>query len=225
MVEVVQLEPAALVSAAAAKIGVILANACADGSDNRIGFMVSGGHTPTKILPRVLARSDVDWDRIDVVASDERLVPANDPASTETLIRNLFEKAGRPCHYVSFGADTTPKAALTHWRNGIDAMAWPPAVAFLGMGEDAHTASLFPERREATDSNLFAASVPETPPHVAPRLTMGPAALSQCGAIILIANSIGKIIQLEQALQDLSNTNERPVAWLLGLSQTTVFRI
>ena len=213
----------ALHTAAAQTLGDALAAACAARA-GRIGWVVSGGRTPGAVLPQVLARSDIDWARVDTVASDERLVAPEDPASTETMVRGLFTAAERPCHYVGFGADPAPDAALAHWRAGLEAMAWPPEVAFLGMGDDAHTASLFPGRAEAGDETLFAAAVPETPPHVAPRLTLGLRALAACRQIVLVANSPAKIARLDAARAPDADPRTLPVAGILRLVQTTVFR-
>lgn len=225
MAQVLELSEADIPIEAAARIGDALAAACAEPSQGRIGFMVSGGRTPAQVLPLVLGRDDVDWARVDVVASDERLVSRDYPASTEGLVRLLFEKAGRVCHYVGFGADTSPDMALAQWQAGIERMAWPPVIAFLGMGDDAHIASLFPRRPEAARADLFVASVPETAPHVAPRLTLGAKALSDCETLLLVANSAGKAAQLERALLPNSDPSELPVVWLTRMAQTTVLKI
>lgn len=213
----------ALHAAAAQALGDALAAACA-AQAGRVSWVVSGGRTPGAVLPQVLARSDIDWARVDTVASDERLVAPEDPASTETMVRGLFTAAGRPCHYVGFGPDPAPEPALAQWRAGLDAMAWPPEIAFLGMGEDAHTASLFPGRPEAGDATLFAAAVPETAPHVAPRLTLGLRALAACRARVLVANSAAKIARLDAARAPDADPRALPVAGILRLDQTTVFR-
>jgi 6-phosphogluconolactonase len=214
----------ALAAAAAQIMGDALAVACARGSA-RVGMVVPGGRTPRTILPLVLARDDIDWARLDVVASDERLVPVDDPASTEGLIADLFAQAGRPLHYVSFGTETDPGAALAQWRAGLATMAWPPAVAFLGIGDDAHTASLFVGRAESADHSVFATSVPETPPHVAPRLTLGLAAFSQCAQIVILANTPAKAAQLELSLKPGADLVALPVAAVLRMAQTVVLRV
>lgn len=209
------------ISDCAASIGDALL-AAMSGQQGRIGLLLSGGRTPAQVLPLLLARDDIDWARIDVAAGDERLVPRHDPASTEGMIRAQFAAAGRPCAYASFGDDCAPEIALKTWRNALDRMAWPPAVAFLGLGDDGHTLSLFPGRAESGDADLFATDVPQTPPHAAPRLTLGPAALSDIGRIVLIANGAGKQARLAQASAPDVDPAALPVTWLCRLAQTII---
>lgn len=215
----------ALGRAAAQVMGDALAAACAATPTDRVSWVVPGGRTPRSILPLVLARSDIAWERVDTLASDERLVPVDDPASTEGMLRGLFAEADRPCNYISFGTDLDPTAALAEWRRGIDAMAWPPAVAFLGVGDDSHTASIFPDRIEARDATIFTAAVPETPPNVAPRLTLGLRAIAACGTILMLANTATKAAQLELSLAPDADPNVLPVAAVLRMPQSVVLRV
>lgn len=215
----------ALAVAAAALMGDALAAACAASQDKRVSWVVPGGRTPRTILPLVLERDDIDWNRVDTVASDERLVPVADAASTEGMLRGLFADAGRPCNYISFGADLAPDAALETWKAGLDAMAWPPAVAFLGVGDDSHTASIFPDRIEARDDSIFAAAVPETPPNVAPRLTLGLKAVKDCQKILMLANTPAKVEQLALSMAPDADANELPVAAVLRMPQSVVMRL
>lgn len=214
----------ALGAAAAQIMGDALAQACS-ATDARVSWVVPGGRTPRAILPLVLARTDIDWARVDTLASDERLVPVDDPASTEGMLRGLFREAGLPCHYISFGTDLDPDMALATWSAEIDRMQWPPAVAFLGVGDDSHTASIFPDRIEARDASIFVAAVPETPPNVAPRLTLGLGAIAQCGIILMLANNATKAAQLELSMAPDADPNVLPVAAVLRMDQAVVLRV
>lgn len=212
---------AAAVASCAELIGASLLHALQH-RGGRISLLLSGGRTPALVLPLLLARDDIDWSRIDLAAADERLVAREDPASTEGMIRGLFAAAGRPCAYHGFGADRDPPTALAAWRNALSQMAWPPTVAFLGLGDDGHTMSLFPGRAEAAEAGLFAAAVPETPPHPAPRLTLGPAALQGVERVVLIANGAAKQARIAQASAPGVDPRTLPVAWLCQLNQTII---
>ena len=210
-------DPAA---AAASRLADAL-RAALDGGTGPVGLILSGGRTPRAMLPLLLAH-DLDWTRIEVAAGDERLVPPDHPDSTHGMIAAAFAAAGRPLTYRGFGPDPTPGPALAHWRRQIGAMPWPPTAAFLGMGEDGHTASLFPGRPEAGEADLFAAQVPETPPHAHARLTLGAAALLACRCIVMVVAGADKRTMLARAMEPHADPRTLPVTWIARLPQTAI---
>jgi len=197
-------------AACAAWLGDSLAAALAATAapGGRVTLMLSGGSTPGRVLPPLLAR-DIAWNRVDVLASDERVVPSDHPDSTEGLVRRLFADAGRPLHYAGPGGETDPDTALAAWRQARAGIAWPPCTGLIGIGDDAHTASLFPGRPETLDETLQDAAVPETAPHRHPRLTLGLAALAAAPALALVAADPGKAAALDRTLA-------APGDWPLG---------
>jgi 6-phosphogluconolactonase len=209
--------------ACAALITATLRAAQVRNPQGRIGFMVSGGRSPRGVLAQVLATPGLDWGRITLCASDERLVPLDDPASTEGMVRQVFSEAGQPLDYCSFGPDLAPAAALAQWQAALARMVWPVAVAFVGIGEDSHTASLFPNRAESGDAALWAAALPETAPHQHPRLTLGPRALLSAELVTLIATGPAKRAALDAALAPGVDPARLPAAWLAQAQRLVVF--
>jgi 6-phosphogluconolactonase len=108
-------------------------------------LVVSGGRTPVDMFAR-LARQPLEWARVQVTLADERWVGVDDPASNEALVRGtLLREHAAAAQLIGMKNDAqTPAAgADATWRT-INAMPQPFDVVVLGMGDDGHTASLFP---------------------------------------------------------------------------------
>lgn len=113
---------------------------------------LSGGFTPQpiyEILGLAPLRDELQELEIDWIVGDERCVPMDDPASNAGMIeRTLFRSGMSPRHsFLHFRTELGDPAAVAlnfegEWRKrGIDRLD----LAVQGVGEDGHTASLFPE--------------------------------------------------------------------------------
>ncbi|MCV2881183.1 6-phosphogluconolactonase [Actibacterium sp. XHP0104] len=110
----------------------------------RASIAVPGGTTPGPVF-EVLSGLTLDWDRVDVMLTDERWVPETSGRSNTALLRRtlLRDRAAAANLIPLYADDQTPEDALPALTAGVDA-ALPLSVLLLGMGEDMHTASLFP---------------------------------------------------------------------------------
>lgn len=112
-------------------------------------LVVSGGSTPLPFF-RALRDKHLDWSKVVVVLADERWVPESDPASNTALVKqHLLQGAAAAARFVSLkqpGAD--PLSALPAMEAALAGLRLPVDVLVLGMGDDGHTASLFPDAPE-----------------------------------------------------------------------------
>lgn len=147
---------------------------------------VPGGSTPRPILERLAARWSPDW-KADIVPTDERLVSPMDPASNWGAINKVLGRTGARIKPLTEGAGVMP----------FD-------LVWVGMGEDGHIASLFPN--EDVDADAPAKIVRRTPDPLPPeapypRLTLTLKALTATGRLIVVAGGEKKRAVLEKAAQ------------------------
>src|SRR5690606_4693388 len=118
---------------------------------DRARLLLSGGSTPLPVL-RALAQAALEWPRIDIGLVDERDVAAGDDDSNAQLVReSLLLPLAAEGHAVRFHPlrERAPSAADAVALANADPCVDPAgAVVVLGMGEDGHTASLFPGARD-----------------------------------------------------------------------------
>lgn len=159
-------DPRAAAAACAQHVSALLEQALA--AQEHATLAVSGGSTP-KLLFQSLVASGFRWQRVHLFFVDERCVPPNDAESNYRLAHeNLITPARIPPPQVHrIHAEIKPETAAQQYtediRNffGLEEGGEQPHfdVVHLGMGPDAHTASLFPGESAIDDRERIAAAV------------------------------------------------------------------
>ena len=133
----------ALARALAAQIAESLAAAVA--ARGLASLVVSGGKSPLRLF-ELLREEKLDWSRVCIALADERWVDTNDPDSNEKLVRDHLLRgpaAAARFHGLKNGAPTPDMGAVSAWET-FARVPRPFDALVLGMGDDGHTASLFP---------------------------------------------------------------------------------
>ncbi|MFC0200604.1 6-phosphogluconolactonase [Paracoccus rhizosphaerae] len=125
---------------------------------------VPGGTSPAPVF-ETLSGTDIEWDRVTVVLGDERWVDGDHKRSNSRLLRRhlLKDKAAAASYIDLYTGDASPDLAVDGLVQRL-APHLPLTVVLLGMGNDMHTASLFPGA-----DHLQAAMAPDAPPVMAIR--------------------------------------------------------
>lgn len=179
-------------------------------------LVVSGGTTPVPFF-HALCDQPLDWARLYVTLADERWVPADHEDSNEKLVRDHLLVPGTMFVGLKNKADT-PEKGLAQTAVGISHLPQPFDLIMLGMGEDGHTASLFPGGhmiQEAMDPDYPNSYVAMRSPNLAhPRISMTLGALLRSRHIILLITGEKKLEVIEKAQAE--DCRERlPVSALL----------
>lgn len=187
----------------------------------RACLAVSGGSTP-KAFFKALSQLPLDWSRIDVTLADERWVDGDAADSNERLIRELLlQGPAAGARFIGLKqAHDTANAGQPLVEEALADIEWPLDVLVLGMGNDGHTASLFPdapEIDEALDSSRPERCIAMHPPSQAtPRISLTRRALEGAGWIAVHLKGVDKLDTLERAFSDLEDVRAMPVRSFLN---------
>lgn len=169
-------------------------------------LIVSGGKSPARFFD-LLSNLDLEWSRVTITLADERRVADDSPRSNarlvrERLLRNRAEGASfTPLADVRLPPDQELAAASAR----IASLPMPADVVILGMGDDGHTASWFPDAAglaEAMDPGARKLVAPIVAPDAPePRLTLTGRVLLRANAIALEIQGAGKLATFSRALE------------------------
>lgn len=153
-------------------------------------LVLAGGTTPEKIY-RLLAASHADWAKWEFYYGDERCLPADDRERNSYLAeQTLLNMVPIPSAQIfTIPAELGGEQAAVLYRP-IVAAALPFDLVLLGVGEDGHTASLFPGHLHNADEWVHAVyNSPKPPPE---RVSVSAKALSDAQTVIFLVTGVNK---------------------------------
>ena len=170
-------------------------------------LVVAGGRSPVALFDKV-SGAELDWQRVWVTLTDERWIDATSSDSNEHLVReHLLRHAAASANFVGMKNDAADpvRGAAASWA-AIAPLPRPFDYVLLGMGEDGHTASLFPDS-PALYTALDAQQPPgcvgmraPAPPQA--RMSLNLSALLDARRIALLIVGSGKWATYERALME-----------------------
>jgi len=190
---------------------------------------VSGGKSPIALF-EALRVLPLEWQRVTVLLVDERCVPHDHADSNTALVRqHLLKDQAAAATFVPFFdtlPDTLDEPTLIRLVDAasrrLATQPWPMDMAVLGMGDDGHTASLFPGAPGLNQALYSSGPVawvrPATAPHA--RLTLTLPALLATREIALSISGASKLAVFQQAR--LGADEALPVSLILNQHQTPV---
>ena len=181
-------------------------------SNGRFVMALSGGSTP-KALYQVLATSEwkarFDWSRVFFLFGDERCIPPDHPDSNFKMAHtSLFQPLNiHPNHICRMkGESQDPPAAAQEYEETIRRLTHspPPTVPLidlilLGLGDDGHTASLFPGSAALQEGKRIVA-VGHAPTGIRTRLTLTLGVLNHAAVVLFLVTGSGKSQMVRRVL-------------------------
>jgi 6-phosphogluconolactonase len=191
-------------------------------------LVCSGGTTPGALYD-ILAQSDAPWSKVSVTLSDERWIAPTEDGSNEKLSRTrLLVGKAAAAHLVPMKtADASPNEAEAKVSAAIAAMPLPFDVTLLGMGDDGHTASLYPHSQGLQTSldvkypMLVRGVHTDHAVKTGNRMTLTLRALLNSQWVVILLKGENKLRTYNAAIAG-TDVQEMPVRALLNQSKTPV---
>jgi 6-phosphogluconolactonase len=170
---------------------------------------LSGGETPRpvyRLLGTAQLRVRVDWSGVHLFFADERVVPSTDPLSNDGMIeRELISHINIPRKNVHrIEGEKKPELAAAEYERQLQQIIFDRDLQFdiiiLGLGEDGHTASIFPGTEVVEEKRALASAV--FVPHLGKwRVTLTFRSINNAREILFLVSGKKKARVVQQVLQ------------------------
>lgn len=184
----------------------------------RFAVALAGGSTPARtyeLLSREPYRERIPWGDVHIFWGDERCVPADDPRSNQRMARRalLDSVPIPPAQIHPIDGTLAPDIAALEYDSDLRVLAQEKTgfldLVLLGLGEDGHTASLFPGTSALDASNRWVLPVAPTPNRLA-RITLTPQFINHARQIVFLVSGSGKVDVLRRVLEGQSDDDDLP---------------
>ena len=192
---------------------------------DRAQIALCGGQTPRAMYEQ-LGQEHLPWNRVDVFLGDERWVPPEDPASNARMLRETL-LAQPPARQTAFHPVPTglssPEAGAEAYAHTVQSLCHgdPPRfdLMLLGLGDDGHTASLFPGTPATTVTDR---TVTIGEGKGLPRLTLTAPVLSAARKVVFLVSGAGKQEALRRLMDPQESSDRTPARLVCPESEVLI---
>jgi len=170
---------------------------------NNAKLLLSGGNTPKGVYAK-LSHADIEWEKVQIGLVDERFVENESKFSNEKMIRDvLIQNKASKAKLIGMLFDSdyqknleVAKSRYKEFKNAD--------IVILGMGNDGHTASIFPNDKSSDKAcsnnraNLANTTAPDHPIH---RITLNKAFIFEANEVVLMITGHEKGLIFENSIQ------------------------
>ncbi len=180
-------------------------------------LVLAGGTTPARAY-HLLRTADAEWDKWFIYFGDERGLPADHAERNSVMAReNWLAHVSIPAENIFPIPTEQGIDGAVEKYTAIVAAALPFDLVLLGMGEDGHTASLFPGH--SLDASALVVAVQDAPKPPPQRVSLGLAALNAAREVLIIVTGSGK----QAAVRRWKRGEDLPVAHIHGQGGADVY--
>lgn len=176
--------------------------------------ILPGGVTPVSSLI-ILAEKSLEWDKVHWYLGDERCLSKCDDERNDLMLENTLWSKLKSTHVHRIEAELGAEHAAKKYRDEIkDINEFD--IAYLGMGEDGHTASLFPEH-EALSDNRSVIPVYNSPKPPVNRVSLSLDTLRKTKTKVVLVSGVAKakVIRKIQAGETLPINSIGDIDWYI----------
>lgn len=176
----------------------------------RFAVALAGGSTPKRVYELLASeayKEQLDWSKVHIFFGDERCVPPDDAESNYRMANEVLlsrvELPSKNIHRMNGVGDAIANARLyeDEMRTFFNNAAWPRFdLILLGMGDDGHTASLFPGTEVLTEREAWVAG-PWVDKLGAYRITLTAPAINNAAQIVFLITGENKAARLAEVLK------------------------
>ncbi|EPJ44522.1 MAG: hypothetical protein OFPII_33950 [Osedax symbiont Rs1] len=182
-------------------------------ANGHASLAVSGGSTPKRLF-EILSNTAIQWQKVTILLVDDRwLDPSHSDSNQQLVERHLLQHLAADANFIAlYQENSSAFAAQASINQTVAALQLPLDIVLLGMGNDGHTASLFPCSSQLLEglstSATYLATQPSTAPHC--RISLSANAISGAKQLFLQLKGSDKKQTLERALSG-NNQMKMPI--------------